>query len=317
MNLFKIIPTIFSVFGCVANSFCLTYFILYERKGLTNRLFILLSMWDFWNSAVVTARVWAPLNATWVFMQPLYFWILNINHFVLIVIAWTRMVKICAPFYHIKKKAVWIAMLAQFLYYSTVPVTFNVKGEFKVKQIFHLGGWQLGKFIHDIISAIVFPLSVLIPNIVSGIKLVMPGNVVISERNVQAAKTVMIISLIFFLSNSLLYLTIARNIKYVIQKTTEPLIPGYNALLGAFFFRLLWLLNAVCDPVVFFIRNKNLRDWILRIPRSIKIQIFSKIMARSTDESNGAEGDNEGKTEPPTDKNIANNCNGEMAASSQ
>ena len=146
MTFFKIIPTIFSVFGCVANSFCLTYFILYERKGLTNRLFILLSMWDFWNSAVVTARVWTPLNATWVFMQPLYFWILNINHFVLILIAWTRMVKICAPFYHIKKKGVWMAMLAHFLYFSTVPVTLNVKGEFKVKQIFHLGGWQLGRF---------------------------------------------------------------------------------------------------------------------------------------------------------------------------
>ena len=75
------------------------------------------------------------------------------------------------------------------------------------------------------------------------------------------------------------------------------------------------MLNAVCDPVVFFIRNKNLRDWILRIPRSIKSQIFSKIMARSTDQSDKAEGDDEGKIEPPTDKNVAKN--GENATAAQ
>ena len=321
MSLYKIIPTIFSVFGCVANSFCLTYFLLYERKGLTNKLFILLSMWDFWNSAVVTARIWTPLSA-WIFMQPLYMWVTNMNHYVLIVIAWTRMVKICSPFYRIKEKAVWIAMLANILYWSTVPVTFNIKGDFTANQIFHLSGWQLAKFIHDIIGSFILLLLVLFPNIVSGIKLIKPGNIVISERNVKAAKTIMIISVIFIFSNILVYLTVARNIKFLIRKNVEPLIPGFNHLLGAFFFRLLWLLNAVCDPIVFFIRNKNLRDWVLRVPNSIKNRIYSKIMARSTNQSNKAEENNErtigpspektvvknvGKIEPSPDKTVVNN----------
>ena len=285
MTLQKIIPTIFSGFGCVANSFCLTYFLLLERKGLTNKLFILLSMWDFWNSVVVTARLWMPLS-TRVFMQPLYIWVVNMNHFVLILIAWTRMVKICDPFYQIKKKGVWLAMLIDFIYCATMPVTFNIKGEYTIKQIFHLGGWQLAKFTHNIIAAVVFLMVVLIPNIVSGIKLVIPGSTVISKGNVQAAKTVMIISLIFLLSNSLLYLNIVRNIKFVIQKNTNPLIPGWNAALGNLFFRLLWLLNAVCDPIVFFIRNKKLRDWVLSIPRSIKIYVTSKIMKQPTAQNN-------------------------------
>ena len=321
MSLYKIIPTIFSVFGCVANSFCLTYFLLYERKGLTNKLFILLSMWDFWNSAVVTARIWTPLSA-WIFMQPLYMWVTNMNHYVLVVIAWTRMVKICSPFYRINEKAVWIAMLANILYWSTVPVTFNIKGDFTANQIFHLSGWQLAKFIHDIIGSFILLLLVLFPNIVSGIKLTKPGNIVISERNVKAAKTIMIISVMFIFSNILVYLTVARNIKFLIRKNVEPLIPGFNHLLGAFFFRLLWLLNAVCDPIVFFIRNKNLRDWVLRVPNSIKNHIFSKIMARSTNQSNKAEENNErtigpspektvvknvGKIEPSPDKTVVNN----------
>ena len=305
MTLFNIIPTIFSVFGCVANSFCLTYFLLYERKGLTNKLFILLSMWDFWNSAVVTARIWTPLSA-WIVMQPLYMWVTNMNHYVLVTIAWTRMVKICSPFYRIKENAVWIAMLANILYWSTVPVTFNIKGDFTAIQIFHLGGWQLAKFIHDVIGAIIFLLLVLFPNIVSGIKLSKPGNVVISERNAKAAKTIMIISVIFIFSNILVYLTIARNIKFLIQKNVEPLIPGFNHLLGAFFFRLLWLLNTVCDPIVFFIRNKNLRDWVMRVPNSIKNQIFSKIMRRSTNQSKVEEND-ERNIEPSRDKTIVNN----------
>ena len=305
MTLFNIIPTIFSVFGCVANSFCLTYFLLYERKGLTNKLFILLSMWDFWNSAVVTARIWTPLSA-WIVMQPLYMWVTNMNHYVLVTIAWTRMVKICSPFYRIKEKAVWIAMLANILYWSTVPVTFNIKGDFTAIQIFHLGGWQLAKFIHDVIGAIIFLLLVLFPNIVSGIKLSKPGNVVISERNAKAAKTIMIISVIFIFSNILVYLTIARNIKFLIQKNVEPLIPGFNHLLGAFFFRLLWLLNTVCDPIVFFIRNKNLRDWVMRVPYSIKNQIFSKILRRSTNQSKAEE--NDGRSiEPSRDKTVVNN----------
>ena len=304
MTLQRIIPTIFSGFGCVANSFCLTYFLLFERKGLTNKLFILLSMWDFWNSVVVTARVWAPLNATWVFMQPLYIWVLNMNHFVLILIAWTRMVKICDPFYQINKKGVWLAMLIDFMYCATMPVTFNIKGEFTVKQIFHLGGWQLAKFTHNIIAAVLFLLVVLIPNIVSGIKLVMPGSTVISKGNVQAAKTVMIISLIFVLSNILLYLNIARNIKFVIQKTTDPLIPGWNAKLGNFFFRLLWLLNAVCDPIVFFIRNKKLRDWVLSIPRSIKIYVSSKIKTRPIAQNNDEENEQTAEKILPTTRKM-------------
>ena len=281
MSLFKIIPTIFSGFGCVANSFCLTYFLLFERKGLTNKLFIFLSIWDFLNSAVVTVRVWLPLS-TRVFMNPLYIWVLNNNHFLFILIAMTRMIKICAPFYRIEARKVWIAMLIDFLYNSSVAVTLNTKGEFVIRNIFNLDGWQLAKFIHDIFWCPVFVVTVMTPNIVSGIKLLRPGASKVAKSNVQAAKTVMIISTIFLLSNSLLYLTVARNIKYVIQKNLEPLIPGYNTLLGFFFFRLLMLLNAVCNPIVYFIRNKNFRSWALMIPRSIKNAVFSKVMTEST-----------------------------------
>ena len=280
MSLLKIIPTIFSGFGCVANSFCLTYFLLYERKGLTNKLFILLSMWDFLNSAVVTVRVWLPLS-TAKFMVPLYAWVLNNNHFLLVLIANTRMVKICAPFYRIKARKVWIAMLIDCLYFSTIAVTINTKGEFHTKDIFDLDGWQLARFIHDIIWCPIFVVAVMTPNVVSGIKLMRPGATTVAKRNAQAAKTVMIISTIFFLSNILLYLHVARNIKYVIQKNLDPLIPGWNTLLGFFFFRLMMLLNAVCNPIVYFMRNENFRSWALMIPKLIKNTVFSKVMTES------------------------------------
>ena len=284
MSWFNIVPTIFSGFGCLANSFCLTYFLLYERKGLTNKLFILLSIWDFLNSAVVTARVWLPLS-TRVFMNPLYLWVLANNHFLLVLIATTRMVKICEPFYRIKARKVWIAMMIYLMYSSSVALTINIKGEYVVRNIFDLDEWQLAKFIHDIIWHPIFVVTVMTPNVASGIKLLRPGASTVAKRNAQAAKTVMIISAIFFLSNSLLYLTIARNIKYVIQKNLEPLIPGWNALLGFFFFRLLMLLNAVCNPIVYYIRNKNFRSWALMIPKSIKNAVFSKFKTESNAEN--------------------------------
>lgn len=282
MTLYNIIPTTFSGFGCIANTFCLLYFLLYERKGLTCKLFILLSWWNILNSLVVTIRVWLPISTS-KFMMPLYAWVLNNDGFVLIVITMTRMIKICAPFYRIKSKRVWLAMIIWFIYISTVNVTINSKGQYTAKHMFNFGRWQLAKFLNDIILSLLSVLAVLIPNIVSGIKLLKPGAVKASENNIQAVRTVMIISVIFFLSNSLLYLHIARNLKWVITGSLAPLIPGYNALLGMFFYRLLMMLNAVCDPVVFFIRNKNFRKWALGIPRSIRIPVtVSKILTRST-----------------------------------
>ena len=227
-------------------------------------------------------------------MNPLYLWVLANNHFLLVLIAITRMVKICEPFYRIKARKVWVAMMIYFMYSSSVAVTINTKGEYVVKNIFNLDEWQLAKFIHDIIWHPVFVVAVMTPNIVSAIKLMRPGATTVAKRNAQAAKTVMIISTIFFLSNSLLYLTIARNIKYVIQKNLKPLIPGYNALLGFFFFRLLMLLNAVCNPIVYFIRNKDFRIWALMIPKSIKNAVFSKVITESTAQNKTANNEKSG-----------------------
>ena len=283
MTLYKIIPTIISVCGCIGNSFRLTFFMLYEneRKGLTNKLFMVLSIWDFLNSTIVAIRVWIPDNTRY-FMTPMYAWVLKNNHFVFIMIAITRMIKICAPFYRIKKKAVWAAMIIDFTFRSTMELTLHVKGEFAQADMFSMDPWQVAKFANSFVWNIVFILGVLIPNIISGIKLIRPGSTAISKTNAQAVKTVMIISTIFLLSNGLLYLHIARNIKYVAQQSLQPLIPGYNAFLGRFFFRLMMMLNAFCDPIVFFIRNKNFRDFVLRIPRSIKSSMFSKVMTGSS-----------------------------------
>lgn len=281
MTLFKIIPTIFSGFGIVANCCCVLFYLIFDKKGITNKLFIFLSTWDFLNSLVVTIRVWLPIS-TRAFMTPLYVWILNNSHFLYILIAWTRMIKIWAPFYQIKARIIWIAMMVFFTFYSTIAVAINTKGEFAFKNMFKYSGWQLAKFLHDSIFCLVFIVMVTTPNIASAIKLMRPGATKIAKRNSEAAKTVMIISLTFVLSNSLLILTIARNIKYVIQKDLTPLIPGYNVYLGNFFFRLLMMLNAVCNPIVYFIRNKSFRSWILWIPRSIKNNVLSKVLTGST-----------------------------------
>ena len=193
--------------------------------------------------------------STGYFMTPLYSWILNNNHFVLLLLATTRMISICAPLRNIKEKNVLLAWVVYFLIASTLGVTIDTKGEFTARQMVSLGGWQYTKFINNSIQAILFVCVVLVCNIVTGVKLACPGANTLSERHVHAAVTVIIISVIFVLSNALLFVMIARNIKWVMLKSFEPLIPGYNNVIGNLFFRLLMMLNAVCNPVVYFIRN--------------------------------------------------------------
>ena len=258
----KVILPIVYTFGCVGNLVALTFFLLHEKKGLTNKLFILLCFWDFTSCLINSVRLWTLETE----LRPVYLAVLYNNCFITELIAVTRAIKICVPFYHIKRKIVWVSIVFVFLYTIAVKMTLlYLGGELDSKT---LNSWQIASLIDSSFWLAEFIMAVIISNITCVVQLCRQGSVPISPNNADAAKTVLILSAIFLVSNSLSILTVARNIKYVIHGAQEKLIKGWNVEKGKIFFMLLITASSVCNPIVYIVRKQSFRNWLRRMPTS-------------------------------------------------
>ena len=273
--MFEIISTVICVLGCTANLTSLSYLLLRQRKGLTNKLFALLTFWDFTSCVLVTMRIWDSKHKL---LKSIYIAAIYNNCNATLLIATTRAIKICMPFYRIRKKAVWSFSAFVFLYSATIGLAMSYKGEILYHGIFTVDYWQIAFLSTDLIWMVGFVSAIVVSNILSARKLLRPGPIPVSSSNAEAAKTVIIISAIFLVSNSIMVLHFSRNIKYVIQRSNVQLIKNWNVELGKFVFRMQLLLNSLCNPVVYFIRNRNIRNWVSGgIPNSLKLPKFVQI----------------------------------------
>ena len=273
------VTTIVPLFGCTANCLTLTYYLLHEREGLTKRLFILLNMWDFVSCLTYTVRVWVGDEE----LKPLFLSVVYNTCFITILLSVTRAIMITIPFYLIKGKYVGVSLAAVFLYSMTVKLILSYEGEVLYTGNRKLDGWQVANICEGTFWTITFLITVLISNILSITKLLWPGTVPLTSGNVNAAKTVIIISTILVLSNGIFLLYIARNIKYIINDGSRvKLIKGYDIKRGAKYFQLLTILTSVCNPIVYFIRKKELRIWVFQFPRSVRSLKFDNFARKLT-----------------------------------
>ena len=279
--MYEIFSTVICSFGCITNITLFCYLFLRQRKGLTNKLFTLLTFWDLASCVIVTVRIWAPKNKP---LKGIYVAALYNNCFITLLIATTRAIKICMPFYRIRRRLFWSFPALMFLYSATITQVLSYKGEIYIGTI-TLNLWQIAFMSTDMFWIIVFMSTIVVSNVLSARKLLRPGPIPVTASNAKAAKTVIIISVIFLVSNSVMGLHFYRNINYAIRKSTAvKMIKGWNVDLGTFAFRFQLLLNSLCNPIVYFIRNRSVRTWVtgrfsnsLKFPKFIQItQILSK-----------------------------------------
>lgn len=254
----KIILPIVCTIGSVGNLLALTFFILHQKKGLTNKLFLLLCVWDFSACLITSVREWTLKTE----LRPIYIVALWNSCFTTELISVTRAIRISAPFYHIKRKIVWVSMVMFFLYTTVVGLTLlYTGGELDSKE---LNAWQIAYLLNDAFWFAEFFVAVIISNVTCVVQLCRQGSVNISPNNADAAKTVLILSAIFLLSNSLTMLHVARNIKFAINGTQEQLINGWNTEKGKIFFKMLFAASSICNPIVYFVRKQSFRNWLRR-----------------------------------------------------
>ena len=273
MENYKIMSTLISTFGGITNTLSLSYFLLHEREGVTNRLFILLSFWDFLTCLNFTVFIWADDED----LKPLYAVVLFNTCFAIMLIAITRAIKICTPFYDIKGRHLGVAATVFFLYsvIAKVVLFYNKKERQTDKQAAE--GWGNVSLFEQTFWSVVYLVMILISNVKCVMKLLRPGEVPVAPTNAEAAKTVLIISALFTLFNSMLVLFLVRNVKYVITGSrTETLFKDWDSERGRFFFRFFFMLSSVFNPIVYFSRNQNIRTWVRGIPKSIRSFRFFK-----------------------------------------
>ena len=269
LSAIQIISITVSLFGASANSLSFSFFLFQSRKGLTNKLFTLLSFWDF----IACSRF------------PILFWIdpqnrLNLAYkavtyntlLVTVVIAVTRAIKISAPLYRIKGKIIWLVISLFLVYNATVKVLLNHQGTVYDSDETILTNWQIVNICEATIWMMILMMAIMISNVICVIKLLRPGLLPLSATNAEAAKTVLILSVLFIFCNGMMVLTCARNVKYVATGSQEQLFKGWIKKDGFFAFQLLIVLNSVFNPIVYFIRKPNIRSWVKGIPKSIKTQ---------------------------------------------
>ena len=244
-------------FGAVANTVSLTYFLLHERQGLTSRLFISLCFWDM---TVCLTKLISDLYRSGSedvsTHHPLYIVAVYNTCFVTILIAVTRAISISRPFYHIRGKLVIIAAAVFTVYSATLKAVLIYKGEDKNSQALE---WQISNLSEGVFFISLTFIIVLVSNIKCVLKLIRPGPQNVSKTKADAVKTVLILSMVFCLTNCMMLVSVMRNLYGTLQGQG-----GSGRELLSSLGNWLLLLNSTCNPIVYLIRKQNMRDWLRR-----------------------------------------------------
>ena len=240
-----------SLMGALANGVSLTYFWRNEPKGMTNRLFMALSFWDFLVCLRKFIAVVYSVSDENGYTGSLLYVLLAYNTcFMTVIIAVTRAISISRPFYHIRGKMVVIAFAAFTVYMGTVKLLLVYKGEVRNSRLCQL---------LNIYEGLVFMTLTLVIVIAANIKCVMdlvrPGPIPVTKVNRNAVKTVFVLSVVFCLTNIALLASILQHFRYVISGVQRA--KHWTRKLG---FDLCLILNSACNPIVYLIRKQKMRD---------------------------------------------------------
>ena len=245
------------------NGFSTLYFLLNERTGLTNQLFMILSLWDFLSCLMFTMHFWFNKNYI---IHSVRLAVTYCSGTTVFAVALTRAIMVCNPFYHINKKFFWGVLTTSFLYHLIMRPTqgYIVIAQEDDLDEARLGSWRIFGLIETSLMNALYLIGVFISNIVCLAKLLKPGSIPLSPSSREAAKTVLMLSALFLFSNSALVLYLARNMKYALKGPNVKLIDEWSKTASIVVLFLL-ISNSMFNPILYIVRNKDMRGWLMKL----------------------------------------------------
>ena len=260
MVLDKILSAAVGLLGCLTNGFSFSYFLLNERTGLTNQLFIILSLWDFLSCLMFTTLFW--LNRSYI-IHSVRIAVTYCSGTTVITVAVTRAIMVCNPFYHINRKFFWGVLTTSFLYHLIMRPAqgYMILDD---SDLVTLNPWQIFGLIETSLMNVLYLIGVFICNVICLAKLLKPGPIPLSPSSREAAKTVLMLSALFLFSKSALVLYLARNMKHAIEGPNVKLIDEWSKT-ASIVVQFLFISDSMCNPILYFIRNRNMRRWLVKL----------------------------------------------------
>ena len=269
------VSVVLGVTGTLANAASLTYFIKKEEKGIGDKLLMLLNSIDL--LLCITATTVTCLISTHMFKSDIYYYmhsryinmILQIitllfaiyvimmdgTAFVTCLLSVTRGIGIAFPFYQIKGKLLVIAGIVVFIMMelSGIITTFLTEN-------------PQGIFISRIVMGSLMILVVVFATVVAVYKLTREGLQGAAGRvdtnNRKATWTVVILSTLFFVFNSILLgATVVVSVG-IARKTEFDISSAFFGFLVAI------PLNSAVNPIVYLVRKNDMRQFFSeRLPK--------------------------------------------------
>ena len=263
--------------GTVTNAISLSYFINKVKKTLSNRIFIMLNVFDLLVSlldfAIVTSYGGNHKRPSFRVALAVMDVSFESTAFATCLLSVTRTISLCFPFYQIHKKAVGIAVLL-FLLQEILRfiLRFYIFYIYDSAENFYL---FFGMGLMIVLISIVILVNI-VSSILSARKLLKNRNQLgqapdngnnqgsRTNTNQKATVTILIISTLFCFFNTIF--CIALYYEYSRYDVPRALLPLYNVSL--------WLapaINSAINPIIYFIRKEDMRKYIKNfIPKFLK-----------------------------------------------
>ena len=276
------------VIGLPGNCLALRYFLQTGKRNISTILYMIICCID-----IVSSMIHLPVTFNWLnsrhpglfgnrpFCKIWYFFILVLevmSTFVAMLLSLTRTIVIHLPFYKIKKNAVLISIIVAFLYNSVwnaldvIIMDDYYSYGFGYCAAESEGTYSTISMINCCVWTGIPPLITLI-SVVDSMKRMNSRNLpdTFRRKNREASKTIMYFSAIFLVCNCL---TFVNNALYTVTSFENYPGPIYK---HGFMFFYSWLLselfctvlNATLNPILYFWRMKQMREWLMRPVRNI------------------------------------------------
>ena len=271
-----VVTPIIAAFSIVSNCLSLFFFSTKQRKSFVGKLFIFLNLLDLLLSllAVLCTLMW---NEEFVrdkkFSFHAYELLITSTAVVTAVIAFTRCLSVLKPFLSIKDVVVWVilaVLIGICTIFSALEFYITVwNDDLKEYLAVYINGTReisLPGLIIDSMNLILV-LIVLISLIYLVSKLYSTSTDIESveaRKKRYAAKTVAILSVNFIVLNTLYACTQLLEIIYADEFGNIPDIILYPIIMNA---TVLIPLNSAINPVIYFTRNKKMREWLCGLAR--------------------------------------------------
>ena len=279
----RVITFLIGITGITANSLSLSYFYKRQKKGLGNKLLILLNSFDLFvcGTSLATSISFqfcllnqciagkSMLKTVYLTSGFLYGVSYDCTGFATCLIAVTRTIKVCRPFYSIKGLWVTVSFLSYLLCSCTREFT-----------LYYFS------FIHSTENldtfksyyAILYPMGTLLSVIAVGISTGITSHWLLrknepeprmegSSGNRYATITVLILSVAFFAVNAFMISGA------IIQFCTKFYLIEENEFLTAYrdiVFSLTMILSSTVNPIIYLTRKREMRQFVYDIRRTVK-----------------------------------------------